>query len=162
MPRTFVVKLLEGKTSQVQRHFRFWYSASLRPRQLCCFNFRQLSNSLHLSSTQHIPHLLTILCSICRPKDKDKVLHSRLPVLEPLKSMKSTSSAAYERSLRMMRINSNERTSSSSYITTRMAEKFLLQDKLSGFSMGESLIRCRRKSPKAQQCGLKKFVFLSP
>src|ERR1700733_3131481 len=71
------------------------------------------STLLIFHQPRHIPHLLTILCSICRPKNKDKVLHSRLPSVEPLSSMKSTSSAAYERSLRMNHINSNKRTSSS-------------------------------------------------
>jgi hypothetical protein len=124
--------------------------------------FHQLSNSPHLSSTQQIPHPLTILCSICRPKDKDKVLRSRLPALEPPSSMQSSSSATYESRLRMNQFNpsASERTSSSSYITTRMAENFLLQDKLCGFSMGKSLTRGRRKSPKVQYCGLKKFVSL--
>src|ERR1700722_3862062 len=138
------------------------YSASLAARH---FDFHQLPNLLIiLSSTQQIPHLLTILYPTCRPKDKDKLLHSRLPVLEPPSSMQSSSSATYERRMRMNHFypSASERTSSSSYITTRMAEKFLLQDKLCGFSMGKSLIRCRRKSPKVQQCGLKKFVFLSP
>ena len=51
------------------------------------------------------------------------------------------------------------RTSSSPYITTRMAEKFLLQDKLSGFSMVKWLTKNRWKSLKVQWCGLKKFVF---
>jgi hypothetical protein len=40
-----------------------------------------------------------------------------------------------------------------------MAEKFLLQDKLYGFSMGRSLTKNRRKSQKVQWYGLKKFVF---
>src|ERR1700722_7973992 len=62
----------------------------------------------------------------------------------------------------MNHFNSSERTSSSSYITTRTAENFLLQDKLYGFSMGKSLIRCRRESLKVQQYGLKMFVFLRP
>src|SRR2546421_7280687 len=94
----------------------------------------RISSTFPLSSS-FIPHLLTTLCSICRPKDKDKVLHSRLPVLHPPSSMKSSSSATFERRLRMNHFNSSERTSSFSYITTRMAEKFLLQDKLCGFSM---------------------------
>src|SRR5947209_5487030 len=51
------------------------------------------------------------------------------------------------------------RTSSSPYITTRMAERFLLQDKVCGFLMGKSLIRCQRKSPTVQQYGLKLFFF---
>ena len=120
-----------------------YYGASLAAPPTLLLNFINFPTVL-------IPHLLTILCSICRPKDKDKVLHSRLPALEPLSSMKSTSSAAYERSLRMNHFNSSERTSSSSYITTRMAEKFLLQDKLYGFSMGKSLTKNRRKFPKVQ------------
>src|SRR5277367_2839466 len=104
------------------------YGASLAA---CHFDFHKLPNLLIiLSSTQQIPHLLTILYPTCRPKDKDKVLHSRLSVLEPL-SMKSSYSAACERSLRMNHFKTSERTSSSSYITTRMAEKFLLQGKLS-------------------------------
>jgi len=59
----------------------------------------------------------------------------------------------------MNHINSSERTSSGSYITTKMAEKFLLQDNLYGFSMGKSLTKNRWKSPKVQWCGLKEFVF---
>src|SRR5271170_331724 len=67
------------------------YGASLAA---CHFDFHQLPNLLIiLSSTQQIPHLLTILYPTCRPKDKDKLLHSRLPVLEPPSSMQSSSSA---------------------------------------------------------------------
>jgi len=62
----------------------------------------------------------------------------------------------------MNHFKTSERTSSSSYVTTKMAEKFLLQGKLYGFSMGKSLINYRRKSLKVQQCGQKKFVFPEP
>ena len=40
-----------------------------------------------------------------------------------------------------------------------MAEKFLLQDNLSGFSMGKLLTKNHLKSRKVQWFGLKKFVF---
>ena len=123
-------------------------------------DFPLTSKSPHHSFiNQQISHLVTILCSTCRPKDKDKVLHSRLAALEPPSTVQSSGSATYESRLRMKHFNASERTSSSSYTTTRMAEKSLLQDKLCGFLMGKSLTRCRRKSPQVQQCTLKKFVF---
>jgi len=162
---TAVLVVFISKVAGGKKHRRFSSTSvfGMAPRLAARhLIFHQLPNLLIiLSSTQQIPHLLTILCSTCRPKHKDKLLHSRLPLLEPPSSMQSSSLATYERRLTMDQFNpsASERTSSSSYITTRMAETFLHQDKLCGFSMGKSLTRCRRKSPKVQQCGLKKFVF---